>query len=221
METETASAKRPTYRALTITAILLFVLLNTVYFVENYIGRFLTIVYIVAGITFLVLCIAFVVHLIKAILDKFADRRRLILLGILAMVCFSGYYIWYGIPRLVIFSGKPVLYAHHLGTANCMASLLLTDKNKFFENEDCFGSEQNHGTYQFQNDTIWFQGNGVNLYGEAHSFAVILPISQEFDPFARGKGELLLYRNPKDTLPAELLILENKISKGKQEVRLW
>ncbi|MEO0790630.1 MAG: hypothetical protein AAFY36_18340 [Bacteroidota bacterium] len=98
--------------------------------------------------------------------------------------------------------GDPLLVGYSHGSIDCSTTFQIKSDNRFIEGSVCFGIREFYGTYDIQNDTIFFRDvqtcSGENYF----EFATV---QQELNT---GKEVLVRYRNLQDTVGSALEIVE-------------
>jgi hypothetical protein len=194
-----------------ITAIIFFLILNTLYFWESKLGGYAMALALLLIIVGGVLAISLIYQLYLAIKEKLANRKRLIsIVGISAVLILSFFYP-YGLINYEKFGAKDVLIAEREGAANCYTTLKLKANNKFIEKSICFGVSEVSGEYSIKGDSIFFSnvrsGRGENEY---YQFAVVTRSDFQNQKIL---GELKRFKNYNDTLPYGLFITKNEFKK--------
>jgi hypothetical protein len=141
--------------------------------------------------------------------EKFRNKQRRATIIVVAVVIFFVGYRPTGIIDFERFESKDLLIAQREGAANCMTTFKLKKNKRFHERIGCFGVTKTEGQYFIHNDTITFTGIESSRDKEFYKFAVIKPPS---DSLSLGNiGDLVLYREMKDTTPLRLWIIKNEL----------
>lgn len=198
-------------RGLTITAIIFFLLVNTNYYWEGKLGLFAFPAFLLLLAIYIGLVIALLRQLYFLIKEKFKQKSRLLLIGLLTTILLLIYFKPLGFVDFDKLEGNDVLVAEREGAANCLTTLKLKDDFTFRERIGCFAVSEIKGTFRIVKDTIYFDniqfGRGEN---EFYRFAVIKP-----SKFANSKilGDLIRYKSLTDTIGHELWITKNELQK--------
>ncbi len=150
-----------------------------------------------------------------AIKEKFNDRQRLLIIGVLTTVLALAFFKPEGLINFNRLEENDILIALREGAANCMTIFKLKENNKFTEKSVCFGMTEIKGDYILKNDTIFFEnvklGRGED---EFYKFAIIRPskFNKDNDHF-----DLIRYKNLSDTTGHELWITKNDLYKPADE----
>jgi hypothetical protein len=147
--------------------------------------------------------------------EKFTNRQRLFLVGLLTIVLSLTAYKPFGLVDFDKFEGGDLLIAEREGAANCMTTLKLKDDLTFRERNVCFGVGEIKGSYHLQNDTIYFDKVQLGRHeDEFYEFAVVT--SSKFN--TDGKHfDLKRFKNLSDTVGHELWITKNELIKLKEK----
>jgi hypothetical protein len=202
-------------KGLFITTIIFFLLVNTTYYWEGKLGLFAIAVFILLVTVYVGLAIALLRQIYFSIIEKFTQKRRFILIGVLTTVLLLTYYKPFGLVDFDKFEGTDVLIAEREGSANCLTTLKLKDDYTFRERIGCFGVSEIKGTFRVINDTIYFDNIQLGRHEESfYKFAVIKPT--KFDN-TKIFGDLMRYKDLTDTVGHFLWITKNDLSKLKDE----
>jgi hypothetical protein len=181
---------------LLIITILLFVIVNTTYFHEEYTGFF----------GFLFFCLIYFAilpfqlkNLIQLISNKFTDKSLIINFSFISLLLLIILYKPTGIINFEKFESKNEYIAAREGAANCNMTLKLKENKNYKLKSVCFGVLISEGKYQKKNDTIWFKPS-ITIHSEKDYNFGIIKSKSKFG----SKGSIFLYKNKNDTLPLEL-----------------
>ncbi|WP_377140701.1 hypothetical protein [Mucilaginibacter lutimaris] len=116
---------------LVLSAIILFLVINTSYYWEGMFGFFVVFVLLAIVVVFLTLAFAVFRQLCFAVKEKFSNKLRLykiaIVLSLLTLVL-----IWpYGLINYEALESENILVAGREGAANCTTSLFLKQSGRF------------------------------------------------------------------------------------------
>jgi hypothetical protein len=196
-------------KGLITTIIIFFIIVNTSYYWKGKLDFYAFPVFLILFILFLVLNIALFRQIYFAFKDKFKDKKRIIIIGLLITVLVLTFLKPSGFINFEKFESKNILIAEREGVAGCMMTLKLKENNKFTAKSVCFGMTETKGNYEFKNDTIYF--NNVKLgRGEKkfYKFAII----KQLKYYNNEKYfELLSYQSKNDTIGHGLKVTLNKL----------
>jgi hypothetical protein len=197
-------------KKLLISAIIFFLVVNTSYFWSAVFPfPWDLLVFLLLVILYGVLVVALVLQVTYASEEKFRNKQRYATIAIVALVIFFVGYRPTGIIDFERFESKDVLIAQREGDANCMTTVKLKKNKRFRERNVCFGVSKAEGQYSMHNDTITFYDIELSREKEFYKFAVIkLPDSLSESDI----GDLILYRELKDTTPLRLWIIKNDLT---------
>jgi len=186
--------------------IILFLILNTMYFWEGYLSFLVMPLTFALIIFYLILLFKFLKQLMKVIKYKFKNKKRIILTITMLSLLIVMFVFPYGIINYRNLE-KNVLVAYQEGVAGCGTTLKLRANNKFIFTSYCFGITEVKGDYKYQNDTVFFN-DFSNERLQEYDFGIIEK---------GGNGEIInLYQIDNDTIKLSywLSIKENKLKYG-------
>jgi len=161
------------------------------------------------------LAIALLRQIYLSVKEKFEQKSRFILIGLLTTVLLLTYLKPLGLVDFDKFEGTDVLIAEREGAANCLTTLKLKDDYTFRERIGCFGVSEIKGTFRVLNDTIYFDDIELGRHEESfYKFAVIK--SKKFDN-PKILGDLMRYKDVTDTVGHFLWITKNDLNKLKNK----
>lgn len=202
-------------KGLFITTIIFFLLVNTTYYWEGKLGLFAIPAFVLLVAVYFGLGIALLRQIYFSVKEKFKQKYRLILIGLLTTVLLLTYFKPLGIIDFDRFEGTDVLIAEREGAANCLTTLKLKDDYTFRERIGCFGVSEIKGTFKVVNDTIYFDNIQLGRHEESfYKFAIIKPT--KFDN-SKILGDLIRYKDLTDTVGHFLWITKNDLSKLKNK----
>ena len=202
-------------KGLLITTIIFFLLVNTTYYWEGKLGLFAIPAFILLVTVYFGLAIALLRQIYFTVKEKFKQKQRLILIGLLTIVLLLTYFKPLGIIDFDRFEGTDVLIAEREGAANCLTTLKFKDDYTFREKIGCFGILEIKGTFRVVNDTIYFDNIQLGRQVESfYKYAVIKPT--KFDN-PKILGDLIRYKDLTDTVGHFLLITKNDLRKLKDK----
>ncbi|MGX7686025.1 hypothetical protein ACWA1C_02575 [Flectobacillus roseus] len=201
-------------KGLIITTIIFFLTVNTTYYWEGKLGLFAFPAFLILVVIYLGLGLALIRQIYFAVKEKFADKTRLINIGLLTIVLTPTFLKPFGLIDFDKIEGDNILIAEREGAANCMTTLKLKDNFTFSERSVCFGVTEIKGNYHLQNDTIYFDNVSLGRHeNEFYQFAVVEQSKFNKD----GKHfDLKLYKLT-DTIGHELRITKNELNKLKNK----
>ncbi len=193
-------------KALLVTTIVFFIVVNTGYYWEIFLGSWTMLIVLFLGLVFIALVIGLVYQLVLLIAAKFKDRSRSILVVLMTIVLALTVYSPGGLIDFEQFEGEDLLVAGREGAANCTTVLKLKRDHTFRERSVCFGVTIITGDYSIKGDTIRFENIS---FGETyHQYALIKSTVLKNNVISK---ELLLYHDINDTLPYSLYLSTNKL----------
>lgn len=150
-------------------------------------------------------------QLFFAFREKFIEKQRLVIIGILVVVLTVTFLKPNGLINFDSLQGKDLLVAEREGAANCMTTLKLKENNTFTERTVCFGVMEIKGDYELKGDTIFFKDiRFVRHESEYYKFAVIRQSESEKTKYI---GDIVMYKSFSDTTGRELWIIKNELIK--------
>jgi hypothetical protein len=193
-----------------VSAIILFILINTSYFWEGKLDDWAFPAYMLLFIVYLLLAFFLLTQLPAAIKEKFRNKQRVITIILLAIVLISAFIRPTGFINFENFIGNDLLVARREGAANCTTTLKLKDNNKFIEKGICFGMTEVKGFYELKGDTIWFKN--VELSRNESSYYEYAIIKHSKYQNEKIIGDLIRYKNHNDTSGHVLFITKNTLN---------
>ena len=146
----------------------------------------------------------------RSIREKFKDKQRLVLIGVLTSVLALAFFYPNGLINFNELESDSVLVAQREGAANCMTTLKLKESGKFIERSVCFGVTETTGEYRVVGDTIYFENVDLGRDGSGfYEFAVI----ENENKKEKHLGDLVRFKNHSDTTGAPLWITKNELKK--------
>lgn len=190
--------------------IIFFLLVNTTQLWEGKIGLFAMMTFIIMIIYFLVLLVLLIGQIFKSYSEKFKERKRLVLIGVMTFILTTSFLFPQGIINFSQFESESLFIAQREGTANCMTTLKLKANNKFIERNVCFGITEITGDYRISGDTIYFENVSLGrLENEFYDYAII----QQESTGNNDLGDLIRFENKSDTIGVALWIKKNELNK--------
>jgi hypothetical protein len=198
-------------KGLLITTLLFFLIINTNYFWEGKLGLFAFPTFFILVIVYLVLGILLLRQLIFSYKEKFRDRQRLIIIGVMIVVLTVTLLKPDGLINFDKLQGKDLLIAEREGAANCMTILKLKENNTFIARSVCFGVSEIKGDYEQKEDTIYFKNVGfVRHESGYYKFAVIKNYDTKKMKYI---GDIIMYKSFSDTTGLDFWITKNELTK--------
>lgn len=193
------------YKRLTLFAAALFILVNTGFYWEPWIGPVAMLVTLFLVLAFIVLLVLTAIGLVDVVVQRFTDRSRLLHVCVTSSLLLPIFFCPFRLIDVESLRGRDLLVASREGAANCTTTLRLKEGGDFFERIICFGVSEVSGSYELRGDTILFNNvvDGRN-HGEYYQFAIIGPV-------VNGNRTLTRYRDANDTLAHELWITQQDL----------
>jgi hypothetical protein len=173
-------------------------------------GIFAMLTFLFLLVYYLVLTVFLLGQIYRSINEKFADKQRLVLIGLLTSVLTLAFLFPHGVFNFEKLESESLLVAQREGAANCMTTLKLRADNTFIERNVCFGLTETTGKYRLSGDTIYFENVSLGRHEkEFYKFAVIVD-KEENEKYL---GDLLGFESYSDTTGTALWIIKNEIKK--------
>lgn len=189
--------------------LLFFVIVNTSYY---WLGKLSLLAFpamLLLAVLYLALCISLLRQVYHLFREKFRDKQRLIPTTLLIAVLVLTAYRPFGFIDFDRLEGEDLLVAEREGAANCRTTIKLKDDLTFREQEICFGQTDITGTYQWTNDTLFFEDISLPLFKEGfYKFAII-----ETPEDTSRLSTLIRYKDFNDTTGHKLWITKNELQK--------
>ena len=190
-------------------------MVNTTYYWEGKLGLFAIPAFVLLVVVYFGLAIALLRQIYFSVKEKFKQKDRFILIGLLTTVLLLTYFKPLGIVDFDKFEGTDILIAEREGAANCLTTLKLKEDYTFRERIGCFGVSEIKGTFRVVNDTIYFDNIQLGRHEESfYKFAVIKPTKYDNPNIL---GDLIRYKDLTDTVGHFLWITKNDLSKLKDK----
>ncbi len=198
-------------KLLIITAIVFFLLINTSYYWEGKLGLFAIAAFVLLVAVYIGLAVGFLQQLYFLWKEKFKQKGRLYLAGLLLAVLLLSSLWPSGLINFDKLEGRDVLVAEREGAVNCVTILKLKENFTFRERTGCFGTTEVRGTFRLVNDTVYFENvrparDDTSFY----KFAVIRP--SKFDN-PKILADLIRYKDKSDTAGHLLWITRNELQR--------
>lgn len=185
------------------------------YYWEGKLGLFAFPAFLILVVIYLGLGVALLRQIYLLIKYNFADKTRLITIGLLTLVLTLTFFRPFGIINFDKLDGDIVLIAEREGAANCITTLKLKDDFTFKERNICFGVTETKGNFHLQNDTIYFDNVNISRHENTYyKFAIIKPSKFNTDGM---HFDLTRFKSLTDTIGHELWITKNELNKLKNK----
>jgi len=199
------------HKGLYIATIIFFLLVNTTYYWEGRMGMFAMVTFLLLILYFLVLTGFLLGQTFFAIREKFINRQRLFLIGIMTVLLGLSFLYPGGLLNFSRFERESIFIAQREGVANCMTTLKLRDDMTFIERNVCFGVIETTGIYNIKGDTIFFEKVSLGRHeSDFYKFAVIKNRETKSEKYL---GDLVRYKDYSDTTGIGLWIIKNELTK--------
>lgn len=196
-------------KTLIISTILFLLIVHTSYFWEGRLGIWFVPTVLILVIAGFALVVSLVAQIYLATREKFAERPRLIVIGLLTVVVTLTWFFPHGLVTDELLNGRTLLIATREGAANCRTTLNLKKNKTFYERSVCFGVTEIRGEYHVRTDTVFFTNVAVGRGSQAfYQYAVI----KHFDSKQEwGPGNFIAYRSREDSIGHEMWIRTNEL----------
>jgi hypothetical protein len=196
-------------KSLFIITLILFLLINTAYYWEGFLGGWNMLIVLIILITYLILFICVLKQIYLIVKEKLKNELRIYTTSVVMVLLILIAVKPYGIIDFGIFEAKDVLIAGYEGVASCTKALHLKEDRTFYVRSVCFGVSKSGGSYTVHNDTIKFSSESFDK-DDRFEFGVF----KRSDPYDKIVGEMKLYRSKKDTIPMLFLnVYKNELLK--------
>ena len=187
-----------------------FLVIQTTYFWEPWLSFWNMLSFFILVIVFMALAGVFLSHLVMLIKERFRNRHRLIVAAVLFVAVSTTWLKPTGLIDFDRFTGKDLFIAMREGSANCLTILKLKDNNTFVERRLCFGILEVKGNYTVKGDTILFTNAKPARGNEKYyMYATIIKKNKSENDYYNSVGDLILYKDKKDTTGHILWITKN------------
>lgn len=198
------------YKRLIILSGVFFLVVQTSYFWELWLESLSMLLVFLLFIVFMTLAGLFVSHLVMLIKERFRNRQRLIVAAVLFVAVSTTILKPAGLIDFDRLTGKDLFIAMREGSANCQSILKLKDNNTFVERDLCFGISEIKGNYSIKGDTIFFSNVKPNRSNrQYYMYSVIKRKNKIENDYYKSVGDLILYKDKKDTTGYKLWITKN------------
>jgi hypothetical protein len=204
-------------KGLLTTTIVFFLTINTAYYWEGKLGFFAFPVSALLIVVYFVLVAALIRQIYFAVIEKLADKTRLLSIGLIALVLALVFVKPFGIIDFDKLEGENVLIAQREGSASCTITLKLKDNFTFKERSVCFGVTELNGKHHLQNDTIYF--DDVELRRNQDKFYKLAVVRLSKSKQDGKHFDLIRYTDLTDTIGNALRVTKNELSKMKDKKR--
>jgi hypothetical protein len=201
-------------KGLIISTIVFFLIVNTSYFWEGRLGILAFPAFFILVVVYVGLLIGFFRQLYFAIIEKFTDRKRIVVLSLMTIVLILTFFNPSGLIDFDRIQGADLLVAYREGGGKCSTTVKLKENNNYVERDVCFGVTEKKGIYKLVNDTIYFENDKPDKQeNEFYKYALIKQTKLRND---KKLLDLVLFANSKDTIGFRLLIIRNDLFKQKE-----
>jgi hypothetical protein len=197
------------YKRLIFLSGLFFLLVQTTYFWEPWLGALSMFLALLLVIVWMTLAGLFLSHLVMLIKERFRNRQRIIVASVLFVTVSTTWLKPIGLIDFDRLAGKDLFIAMREGAANCQTILKLKDNNTFVERNLCFGISEIKGTYTVKGDSILFINAKPARGNEKYYMYAVIKKSKVKNTQLTTFGELVLYKDQKDTTGHLLFITKN------------
>jgi len=202
------------HKAPFIATFLFLILVQTQPLWEGHWGGWHIIVLEALVLFFLVLLVMGGVQIVKSFREKFKDRQRLLLIGVLACGLTGTAMYPHGLVSRELWEAESVLVAGRLGGFDSSVQLKLMEDQTFREKAVGLGMYESLGKYRIADDTVHFYDVSTGLLNEAfYEFALI-----KQDSAFEEDWMLVYYENQVDTVGRKLWISKNELNLQKTVV---
>ena len=192
--------------------IVLFLLINTLYFWQTFLGAWMMLAVILLFINYLFLVIILIYQFYLLTRHWSINKGRLWKLIAVFVILLIIAAKPQGIINYKIFEGKDMLFARRDGVAHCTTVLRLKENGEFEISDFCFGSSKSVGKFTIKNDTVILKFSTQTI-SKKFTFGVYKPRNFEYRNL-NDVGEIRLYTSAKDTTPFVLPVYENRLFKN-------
>lgn len=197
------------YKRLIVLSVIFFLLVQTSYFWEPWLETWNMLSIFILVIVFMTLAGLFLSHLVMLIKERFRNRQRLIVAATLFVAVSTSFLKPTGLIDFDRLAGKDLFIAMREGAADCQTILKLKDNNTFVERNLCFGISEIKGTYSVKGDSILFSNAKPARGSEKYYMYAVIKKGKEKNTQLTTFGDLLLYKDQKDTTGHLFFITKN------------
>lgn len=191
-------------------AIAVFLLINTSYFWEKWIGFWVMPLTLLLMALFVALLINLFILFIRLIRIRFSDPNKNKEFFILCSIQAFTLLFPFGLIDFRKFEGKDIISAQREGVANCMLYLRLKEDGKFVEKQTCFGVDEKQGHYLIRGDSIFLYWETVPAGVDKPAVGIIIK-DELSEPLSK---TILYFRNLTDTIPLRLDVTKYDLPKN-------
>ena len=158
-----------------ILAFLFFIFFNCQYFLEEYLGKYLLLIF-TTSILFVVILFTYLLFS----LQKLSTLKEYIAHGVIILILSCYIISPFGLINFKKFESPTLLFANYEGSASCNFSLYLYKDYTFKKRDVCFGVMIEKGTYSLKNDSIFLSNNeyGVILKNKKSKHKTLILVKQ-------------------------------------------
>lgn len=198
------------YKDISAAALVLFVVVNTNFIWESWLGIFSIPVTILLFISFVTIAILTAIQLFIGVMrERLSNQARLVHSAGSTAALILVFLFPFGIIRDETLQGNDLLVASREGAAKCTTTLRLTTDGKFCERSICFGVTETSGAYKLRGDTIRFEDVCTGRNEEEYYEYAVLRGADPNQPHSH--TELVRFKNESDTVGHVLWVSENHL----------
>ncbi len=194
-------------RVIYISAIILFLIVNTSYYWEGKLGILAFPGFALLAIIFLFITLILILQIYLTFKEKFRFKHRIITISIALPLLILIIYKPGGLINYDKLEGRDLLIASAEGGGNCSTTIKFKENNRFIDQAVCFGVTKTMGCFKLRNDTILLYDSKMKK-NEDYSFAII---KKEDNELNNKLGTLIIYHAFNDSLPEKLAITYNEL----------
>jgi hypothetical protein len=200
---KTLPSPLPSKNKLNITTLLFFILINTSFFWDGFLGIYSIPFSFVLEIVFLIIIVNFFILIFRIIQNKFDSKNKRNQILYIAIVIALTIYKPFGFINLELSKANEVLIAKKEAVSNCNMLLILRDDGTYTQRMVCYSIDNIQGTYSLKNDTIFFKNSFE--YSECPKYGLITENSNNYQIIK------LYYDSSYKAIPLLLYIEKNNI----------
>lgn len=202
---------------LLISAILFFMLVNSLWLIDSFIGPWSIVVFLLMAVAYCALGLGLFFLVIDLAGSRFGAKKEVATFMVVVFVMVYTFIFPAGVLPYFAWlfndgSSKNLLVASLEGTANCRETFYLIDDKRFAEEVTCFSSNKVHGNYTKRNDTLFFEvtepGRANDPYFQFAVFKNDSVNGKQID-----SKLLMFYDNYQDANPRRLWVRHSNLDK--------
>ena len=187
-----------------------FLIINASYYWEEYTGVWAIPITLLFLFIFFILLFILLYQIFLVFKEKFKNKTRIWLSLFMTIILGLIFYYPSGIINFEKLGDKDLFIAQREGAANCITTLKLKKRDRFYSENICFGIEKTNGLYTVNSDTIIFKNQTSRSKIPYYQYAVVKKSNSQNQKIL---GDLVLYKDKNDTLPYTLFIIKNDLKK--------